>query len=140
MNNSNNQPRESADRCVICQQFFHRARKSQKTCGGPDCRKKRKREQEKAWIRSYREKTGQSYYEGGYDRLREWRRDHPDYQRQWRTRRQRGEIHNAKLPEDIIQPVLLRLRIPQALRLSEIQTLSLRLTRSGSDFVVDGAP
>jgi len=109
------------------------------TCLDPACRKARKRAQEKAWLERWLKDHGTSYFSGDYARIRDWREAHPGYQRQWRARRRR-EIHNAMPPADPIKPVLLRLRIPSALRLSEIQTLSLRLTRSGSGFQVDGYP
>lgn len=139
MDNTNHDHHEGGDQCVICRHFFRRIRKTQKTCAKPGCRKARKRDQEKAWLRRYREKYQKSYFSGSYDRIRDWREANPGYQARWRARRRR-EIHNAKPPADQIKPVLLRLRIPSALRLNEIQTLNLRLTRSQSGFQVDGYP
>lgn len=130
---------EPRDRCVICNRYFSKARKNQKTCLDRDCRSRRKREQEREWIRRWREEEGKSYFSGDYERIRDWRKEHPEYQRQWRAKRRR-EIHNAMLPAEPIKPVLLRLRIPQALRLSEIQTLTLRLSRFRTGFQVDGYP
>lgn len=138
MDNSE-QYQEEGDRCVICNHYFSKARKNQKTCLDRDCRKKRKRGQEREWIRRWREEEGKSYFSGDYGRIQRWRKEHPHYQSEWRARRRR-EIHNAMPPADAVKPILLRLRIPLALRLSEIQTLTLRLTRTGSSFLVDGYP
>jgi hypothetical protein len=127
--------------CVICGRFFRSRRRGgrQKTCLDPGCRKARKRIQEKAWLERWRKEHGTSYFSGDYGRIRGWRKANPGYQRRWRAKRRR-EIHNAQGPGDSIKPVLLRLRVSPALRLSEIQTLNLRLTRSGPDFLVDGGP
>ena len=136
-------------RCVICGRYFqpHHRGSRQITCLDSKCRKQRKRAQEKEWLERYRKDHGKSYFSGDYERIRDWREAHPGYQSEWRAKRRgvpkggcSAEIHNAQLPENPIKPLLLRLRIPSTLRLSEIQTLNLRLTRSGSDFWVDGAP
>jgi hypothetical protein len=141
MDNPNHNHEEEGDRCVICGRFFRPQRLGdrQKTCLDPECRRQRKRAQEKAWLERWHKDHGTSYFSGDYDRIRDWREANPGYQRRWRAKRRR-EIHNAQPPVDPIKPVILRLRISPALRFSEIQTLNLRLTRSGSDFLVDGYP
>lgn len=138
MDNSNNRHLETGNRCAVCQQFFPRIRKNQKTCGETICRKKRKRDQEKAWIERCREEEGKSYYQGGYDRVREWRKAHPDYQRRWRAKRKGAEIHNGNPPANPLESMVLRLRLPTALQSGEIQTLSCQLKRLGSDSWVYG--
>ena len=141
METSHEHEHEVGRKCVICGRFFHPRRRGgrQKTCLEPGCRRLRKRAQEKEWLERWRREQGTSYFSGDYNRIREWREANPGYQSEWRAKRRR-EIHNAQLPADPVKPVLLRLRIPSTLRLSEIQTLNLRLSRSGSGFLVDGAP
>ena len=138
METSQEQKHQGGERCLYCGKFF-RPRQRQKACLDPECQKKRKQAQERKWLEGFREKDGKGYGSGSYDRIRQWREANPGYQRKWRAKRRR-EIHNADLAAEPIKPVLLRLRIPSALRLSEIQTLTLRLTRSGRDFLVDGGP
>lgn len=140
MNNPYDHPPEdgdppSQDRCLFCGKFFLKTRKNRKGCLDPVCQKKRKRKQEQAWLKRYREKEGKSYFQGDYDRVREWRKKNPDGQRRWRAKKRR-KIHNAILPASPIQSLRLHLRVP--ITLSEIQTLTVRLTRSGNDFWVDG--
>jgi hypothetical protein len=132
---------EEGRRCVICGRFFQPRRRGerQKTCLDPGCRRQRKRAQEKAWLERWLEDHGKSYFSGDYGRIRDWREAHPGYQNEWRARRRR-EIHNAHPSADPIKSLLLRIRIPSALRFSEIQTLNLQMTRSGSGFSVDGYP
>jgi len=101
----------------------------------PVCQKKRKRSQERRWIENYRKEEGLSYFQGDYDRVREWRKKNPEYQRRWRAKKRR-EIHNAVGPANPIQSLRLHLRFP--VPLCEIQTLTVRLIRSGTDFWVNG--
>lgn len=121
--------------CLFCGKFFPKIRKHQKVCLDSICQKKRKRSQERRWIENYREETGKSYFQGDTDRVREWRKKNPEYQRRWRAKKRR-EIHNAVLPVNPIQS--LRLHLRGFAPFDEIQTLTVRLTRSGSDFWVDG--
>ncbi len=135
---------QEGKRCLFCGRFFNPRRGGrQKVCLDPVCQKARKRAQERAWIERYRQEKGESYYQGGYERVQEWRKRNPGYQRRWRAGRRamgQGEIHNAHPSADPIKSLLLRIRIPSALRFSEIQTLNLQMTRSGSGFSVDGYP
>src|SRR3990172_7509460 len=121
--------------CLFCGKFFPKIRRHQKVCLDPVCQKKRKRSQERRWIENYRKEEGLSYFQGDYDRVREWRKKNPEYQRRWRAKKRR-EIHNAVGPANPIQSLRLHLRFP--VPLCEIQTLTVRLIRSGTDFWVNG--
>jgi hypothetical protein len=125
-------------RCVICGRYFqpdHHVGDRQKACGDLGCQRERDRRQKRAW----REKNS-TYFKGRYEDTRAWRKAHPGYQKAWRAGK-RSEIQTqSKDPvifrENPIKSIRLHLRLPK--NASEIQTLDLRLTRSGRDLWVGG--
>jgi hypothetical protein len=146
MSNTNDHPPEDGkqpshqQRCLFCGRFFRpnpHVGTRQISCSEPDCQKRRKREQERRW----KENNPECFKkEDAYEYLKEWRKNHPDYQKTWRARR-RGEIKTqsavtVKQQKYPMKSIRIHLRLPQPL--SEIKTQSIRITRSGSAFWVDG--
>jgi hypothetical protein len=71
-------------RCVCCGKMFvpdRRVGARQKTCSAV-CRMNRKRENNKRFRRK-----NPGYWFGRYEVVKAWRKEHPDYQREWRRRR-----------------------------------------------------
>lgn len=122
-------------KCVSCGRFFEvdpRVGERQKCCGASECRKKRKRMQERAW-----KERNPDYFQGFYaSYVKPWREAHPEYQKRWRCKRQR-EIKTQIRPEAPIKSIRLHLRCK--LRFDEIKTQLLRVTQTGQGFWVDGA-
>ena len=88
----------AAKRCRYCGKGFTpdpRVGHRQKVCSAP-CQKLRKKENLKDFIRRY-----PSYWRDRYPEVKQWRQQHPDYQRQWRQakkkRRSPGEIQTEIL-------------------------------------------
>jgi hypothetical protein len=85
-------------RCKYCGMFFkpdYRHRHNQKACSRNECRRKRKKEAQKRWL----ERNADSF-RGRYINVKEWRKTHPDYQRNRRRRQKVREIQDA-IPEVI---------------------------------------
>ncbi len=75
-------------RCPFCRRWFHphpRLKQRQKTCGRPDCRRKKKRESNRQWRTQHPD-----YFRGAYVHQKEiygtraeykrcYRQQHPDY-------------------------------------------------------------
>lgn len=120
-------------RCAYCGRFFRpvcRVKDRQKSCDSLECRARRKKESQKRWV-----KANPGYFKGRYENTRQWRKAHPDYQRQWRARR--GEIQDEIPPKSPVKT--LRLVIPEKYLKGEIQN-EIRLVRQcGCGFFVTGA-
>ena len=92
----------TAKRCRYCGKEFTpdpRVGHRQKACSAP-CQKLRKKENLKDFIRRY-----PSYWRDRYPEVKQWRQQHPDYQRRWRQakkkRRSPGEIQVERLTKAI---------------------------------------
>ena len=122
-------------KCVSCGRFFEansRVGARQKSCGAAECRKKRKRMQERAW-----KSRNPDYFQDFYAAyVKPWRQAHPEYQKQQRCKRRR-EIKTQIRPETPIESIRLHLRCK--LRFDEIKTQILSVTHTGQGFWVDGA-
>lgn len=58
-------------RCLFCGQFFvpdHRVKQRQKACSNPECKKKRKKASQDAWV-----KNNPGYFTGRYPYIKLWR-------------------------------------------------------------------
>lgn len=119
-------------RCVYCGRFYRpdpRTRGTQKSCNNLKCRAKRKSESHKKWL-----EANPDYFKGRYSEVREWRKDHPDYQRLWRKRAR--EIQDEIPPADPVKTMVLV--IPDGMLKNEIQD-EIRLVRQcGCGFYVAG--
>ena len=119
-------------RCVYCGRFYRpdpRARGTQKSCKSPKCRAKRKRESHKKWL-----KANPEYFKGRYSEVKEWRSNHPDYQRLWRKKTR--EIQDEIPPAEPVKTMVLV--IPDGMLKNEIQD-EIRLVRQcGCGFYVAG--
>ena len=122
-------------KCVSCGRFFEadpRVRKRQKSCGAAECRKKRKKMQERAW-----KERNPEYFEDFYvSYVKPWREAHPEYQKRWRCKKRR-EIKTQIRPQSPMKSMRLHLRCKWPL--GEIKTQFLRVTQVGQAFWVDGA-
>jgi hypothetical protein len=105
-------------RCIYCGGFFKpdpRAGDRQKTCKKIECRKKRKQYAQKIW-----NDANPDYFKGRYENTREYRRKHPDYQREYRARRKKEAEIQDKIP--LKKPLkTIRLAIPLEWLKNEIQ-------------------
>lgn len=121
-------------KCVSCGQFFEANPKvgaRQKSCGALECRKKRKRMQERVW-----KNQNPDYFQGFYAAyVKPWRQKHPEYQKQLRCKR-RGEIKTQIPAETPMKSIRLHLRCKW--RLGERKTQFLRVTQTAQGLWVDG--
>jgi hypothetical protein len=119
-------------RCVYCGRYYKpdpRARRIQKSCQDPTCRAKRKRESQRKWV-----EVNPGYFKGRYSQVKEWRKQHPDYQRLWRKRVR--EIQDGIPPSEPVRTMVLV--VPEKLLKNEIQD-EIRLVRQcGCGFYVAG--
>jgi len=95
----------AAKRCRYCGKQFTpdpRVGHRQKACSAP-CQKLREKENLKDFIRRY-----PSYWRDRYPEVKQWRQQHPDYQRRWRQakkkRRSPGEIQVERGRKDLRDP------------------------------------
>jgi hypothetical protein len=71
-------------RCAYCGRYYRpdpRARKTQKSSRDATCRANRERESQRKWT-----EANPDYFKGRYSEVKDWRKQHPDYQRPWRKR------------------------------------------------------
>jgi len=109
-------------RCAYCGRYYRpdpRVRKTQKSCSDAKCRAKRKRESQRKWAEANPE-----YFKGRYVNVKEWRKNHPDYQRLWRKKAR--EIQDEIPPAEPIRTMVLV--IPEKVLKDEIQD-EIRLVR-----------
>jgi len=123
-------------RCPYCGRYFrpdYRVGGRQKACKEKACQARRKREAQRRWL-----KANHGYFNGRYEYIKQWRREHPDYQRRWRAsiRTKRGEIQDEILHGKPIR--IIRLVMPAKMLKGEIQD-EIRLVRQcGCGFFVAG--
>ena len=105
-------------RCVYCGCFYNpdpRAGNRQKTCKKEECRKKRKNEAQKKWSAA-----NPDYFRGRYENTKEFRKKHPEYQREYRARRKIQVEIQDKIP--LKNPItIIRLAVPDKWLKNEIQ-------------------
>ena len=120
-------------KCVLCGRFFEpdrRVGKRQKCCGAPECQKKRKKIQERAWKKRNPE-CFQDFY-ASY--VKPWREAHPGYQKAQRCKTRR-EIKTQIRPGSPMKSMRLHLRCKWPL--GEIKTQLLQVTQAGRSIWVD---
>ena len=119
-------------RCVYCGRYFNpdrRAGARQKACKARACQARRKQDSQRRWLES-----NPGYFAGRYDCVKQWRKEHPDYQRRWRAKRR--EIQDEIPPSNAIRTI--RLEIPAEWFKGEIQD-EIRLKRQcGCGFFIAG--
>lgn len=124
--------KEQQKRCVYCGRYFKpdkRVGERQKACKDRECQAKRKKDGQRKWL-----ETDPAYFGGRYDYVKQWRKNHPDYQRRWRAKRR--EIQDEIPPAKPIR--IIRLVIPAEWFKGEIQD-EIRLKRQcGCGFFVTG--
>src|SRR4030043_2141939 len=111
-------------RCVYCGRYFRpdkRIGDRQKVCKDKACQARRKKDSQRRWLES-----NPGYFKGRYDFVKQWRVEHPDYQRRWRAKRR--EIQDEIRPAKPIRTI--RLVIPAEWFKGEIQD-EIRLKRQG---------
>jgi len=127
-----NDTKQQRKRCVYCGRYFNPDRRvgaRQKSCKDKACRAKRKKESQRRWLES-----NHGYFAGRYDSVKQWRKEHPDYQRLWRAKRR--EIQDEIPPSKPIRTI--RLVIPAEWFKGEIQD-EIRLKKQcGCGFFVAG--
>jgi hypothetical protein len=90
-------------RCQYCGKLFipdKRIGTRQKACSA-ECQKLRKRDNNRTFSRN-----NPGYWRGRYSVLKEWRQNHPGYQRQWRQAR--AQRMAAKKPREIQAELFLK--------------------------------
>lgn len=119
-------------RCFYCGRYFkpdNRVGERQKCCKDRGCQARCKKESRRRWL-----EANPGYFSGRYWYIKQWRKEHPDYQRRWRAKRReiQDKISSSK-------PILIiRLAIPAKLLKGEIQD-EIRLVRQcGCGFFVAG--
>lgn len=119
-------------RCLYCGRYFKpdsRVGERQKCCKDKVCQARRKKESQRRWL-----EANHGYFKGRYEYVKQWRKEHPDYQRRWRAKRR--EIQDEISPSKPI--LIIRLAIPAKLLKGEIQD-EIRLVRQcGCGFFVAG--
>jgi hypothetical protein len=124
--------KEQQKRCVYCGRYFRpdkRIGDRQKVCKDKACQARRKKDSQRRWLES-----NPGYFKGRYDFVKQWRKEHPDYQRRWRAKRR--EIQDEIPPVKPIRTI--RLVIPAEWFKGEIQD-EIRLKRQcGCGFFVAG--
>jgi hypothetical protein len=117
--------KEQQKRCVYCGRYFKpdkRVGERQKACKDRECQARRKKDSQRRWLES-----NPGYFKGRYDFVKQWRKEHPDYQRRWRAKRR--EIQD-EIPS--VKPIrTIRLVIPAEWFKGEIQD-EIRLKRQCS--------
>jgi hypothetical protein len=117
-------------RCAYCGRYYRpdaRVRKTQKSCSDAKCRAKRKRESQRKWMEANPE-----YFKGRYVNVKEWRKNHPDYQRLWR--RKAREIQDEIPPAEPVRTMVLV--IPEKVLKNEIQDEILLVRQCGCGLCV----
>lgn len=92
-------------RCASCGRIFvpdRRVGARQKTCSAA-CRKDRKSESNKRFYRK-----NPDYWFGRYEVVKAWRKEHPDYQKEWRRRQKehRQEIAPGEIQAEMFGKAL----------------------------------
>jgi hypothetical protein len=119
-------------RCVYCGRYYKpdpRARKIQKSCQEAKCRAKRKSESQRKWV-----EANPGYFRGRYVKVKEWRKQHPEYQRLWRKKAR--EIQDKIPPSEPVRRMVFL--IPEKMLQSEIQDEIRLVKQSGCGFYVPG--
>ena len=109
-------------RCAYCGRYYRpdpRARKVQKSCPKEQCRAKRKQGSHQKWV-----EANPDYFKGRYSQVKDWRKQHPDYQRRWRKKVR--EIQDKIPPSEPLRTMVLV--IPERMLKNEIQD-EIRLVR-----------
>lgn len=120
-------------RCQYCGTFFvpdKRIGDRQKACSA-ECQKLRKRDNNRSFSRK-----NPGYWRGRYGEVKQWRQEHPGYQRQWRqARAQRLETMKpaeiqaelfAKALDNVDRNVHLLFKIQAEMLLHVIEVLALK--------------
>jgi hypothetical protein len=121
-------------RCMGCGRYFrvdNRVGNRQKNCKHIECQKKRRQRQQTNW-----RKANEDYFRGRYEYVKQWRLEHPEYQKQWRAKKA-CEIQTQIPPVKSITSIRLNTRMD--LDFGEIQTLVLTLVKAGQSLWVTGA-
>lgn len=119
-------------RCAYCGRYFkpdYRVKRRQYSCQREQCRAKRKKDSQKRWCEANPE-----YFKGRYEGTKQWRQEHPDYQRQWRATRRRGEIQDEISPKSPIKTI--HIVVPAKWLRGEIQDEIILTRCSGCGFFV----
>lgn len=119
-------------RCAYCGRFFkpdYRVKDRQKSCKSKECQAKRKRKSQRLWV-----EANPGYFRGRYANTKEWRKNHPDYQKRWRAKRR--EIQD-EIPHKS-QVLSIRLVVPEKWFRGEIQDEIRFVRQCGCGFFVAG--
>lgn len=90
-------------RCAYCCKMFvpdRRVGDRQKACS-PECRKLRKKDNNRSFSRN-----NPDYWCGRYDELKQWRSEHPDYQKSWRQTRKQIILPGTEIQAQMFRKAL----------------------------------
>lgn len=123
-------------RCICCGRFFVpdcRVGDRQKSCKSKKCQDKRKKLSQKRWV-----EKNPDCFKGRYENTKQWRKDNPDYQRQWRAknRKIRSEIQDETPSKPSLKTI--HLVIPDDFFKDKIQDEIRFVRQCGNRFFVDG--
>jgi len=119
--------------CKYCGRFFtpdYRVWARQMSCARKACQAKRKKGSQEKWVAA-----NSDYFKGRYENTKEWREQHPNYQKQWRAGK-RSEIQDETPPSASVKSV--RIVIPVKWLKGEIQDEIILATRCRCGFYVTG--
>ena len=126
-------PEQTQLRCVGCGRYFRPNKRvgARQKCCTEKCQRTYQRKKQAAW-----RSKNPDYFKGRYEYVKEWRKNNPGYQKEWRQK----HVREIQSPVEHLTPIKsIRLNMRSKCVVREIQTLVLTLIKSGQSLWVSGA-